>query len=135
MKDNMQPEVLDLALDALESLEIRSLTWGFVDHTLGEAEAEAAIAAALQSKSFTDSAAEVLKGLCDAALVRPLQVGEERRYRTRVAELTRLLSRLRQWFPGNPWQSAPTLVSDFRISVRPRRYPRRNISPQEAWDR
>lgn len=131
----MQPEVLDLALDALESLEIRSLTWGFVDHTLGEAEAEAAIAAALQSKSFTDSAAEVLKGLCNAALVRPLQVGEERRYRTRVAELTRLLSRLRQWFPGNPWQSAPTLVSDFRISVRPRRYPRWNISPQEAWAR
>jgi DEAD/DEAH box helicase/Helicase conserved C-terminal domain len=131
----MRSEVLDIALEALESLEMRSLTWGFVDQSLGETEAEAAIETALRAKSLTEAAADVLDALRDAALVRALRGAGERRYRTRIAELIRLLSRLRQWFNGQSWQAAPTLVSDFRVDVRPRRYPRRNITPQEAWGR
>ena len=37
------------------------------------------------------------------------------RYRSRFAELIRLLSYNRQLFPGRSWELSPSLVSDFRI--------------------
>jgi hypothetical protein len=126
--------VLNIALGALESVELRSLAWGFVDQSLEESEAEDAIALALQAASLLESAPDVLDALVDAALVRKLYDGSARRYRTRIAELTRLLTRLRQWFDRQPWQAAATLVSDFRIDIRPRRYPRRHIAPEDAWE-
>ena len=131
----MLRQALDMALGVLEALEMRSLTWGFVDQSLSETEAEAAIEAALQAGNYEESAAEVLNALRDAELVRVLREPGETRYRTRVAELIRLLSRLRQWFPNQAWQQAPTLVSDFRVDVRPRRYPDRNIGAQDALAR
>ena len=48
-----------------------------------------------------------------------------------MAETTRLLARLKQLFPkhlkARGWQVAPNLVSDFRIALRPRLFPRREI--------
>jgi hypothetical protein len=49
--------------------------------------------------------------------------GTRPRYRTRMAEAVRFFSKLRQIFPGRPWQLAPTLVADFRLTRVPRRYP------------
>jgi DEAD/DEAH box helicase/Helicase conserved C-terminal domain len=131
----MLSQVLDIALGVLESLEMRSLTWGFVDQSLSEDEAEAAIEAALRDAGHQDSAADVLDALRDAHLVRVVRESNEMRYRTRVAELIRLLSRLRQWFANQTWQASPTLVSDFRIAARPRRYPARNITAVDALAR
>lgn len=129
----MEGKRLDIALTALESLEMRSLAWGFVDQALEEEEAEAAIAVALEAAGFDEPAPDVLDSLVDAKLVRVLRDGATRRYRTRIAEVTRLFARLRQLFDRQPWQGAATLVSDFRIDIRPRRYPRRHISPGDAW--
>ena len=56
------------------------------------------------------------------------------RFRSRMCETVRLLYHLRQMFPrnaGNNWQSAPTLVSDFRLIKRNRSFPKRNISQNE----
>jgi hypothetical protein len=128
-------KAIDVALAALESVEIRSLSWGFVDQSLDEAEAEEAIASALEAANIAEAAEDVLDALVDAALVRTLRDTGGRRYRTRVAELTRLLVRLRQWFPGQTWQAAPTLVSDFRLDIRPRRFPRRHVVPTDAWQK
>jgi hypothetical protein len=128
----MEPVALDLAIGALEALEMRSLTWGFVDQSLSEQEAYDTIAAALTRHSRSEHAADVLDKLCSLALVRMLTEAGSRRYRTRFAEMVRLLSRSRQWFSGQTWQAAPTLVSDFRVDTRARRYPRRNIAPASA---
>jgi hypothetical protein len=64
--------------------------------------------------------------------------GQER-YRTRMGESVRLLSRLRQLFPkhlqGNGWQIAPTLVADYRLLLRCRMFPMADVEPQHARQR
>ena len=123
---------LGIALSAVEAVELRSLSWGFVDQSLDEGEAEAAIGAALAAADVNIDAVAVLDALVDAKMIRTLRSAGGRRYRSRIAELTRLLCRLRQWFDGQTWQAAPSLVSDFRIDIRPRRFPRRFIASAEA---
>jgi hypothetical protein len=131
----MHPIAVDVGLSALEAQELRSLTWGFVDQSLSEGEAEDAIATGLGGRQIDESPPDVLDALVDMKLVRVIRESGVRRYRTRIAELTRLLLRSRQWFAGQPWQGAPTLVSDFRIDIRPRRYPRRHIDPEAGLER
>ncbi|CPR10474.1 putative ATP-dependent helicase Lhr [Mycobacterium bohemicum DSM 44277] len=55
----------------------------------------------------------------------------ELRFRSRMAETVRLAARLRQWFHGRPWASAPNLVSDFRFLSRARTVPRRDIAADQ----
>ncbi|MCZ8323140.1 MAG: protein DpdJ [Novosphingobium sp.] len=107
-------------LDAVETIEMRSLAWGYSEGSLSEAELMS-----LGSVSAIDE-------LIDARLI--LELPDSRgtpRYRSRFAELVRLLVRLRQIFPGKPWVGAPRLVSDFRIDRRPRRYPKRDRTPED----
>ncbi len=53
-----------------------------------------------------------------------------------MAEAVRLSFRLRQLFPRHQgptgWQTAPTLVADFRFLWRRRRYPKRDLTANEA---
>jgi hypothetical protein len=130
----MNQSAIEVALSAREGVELRSLTWGFVDQSLSELEAGEAIETAFTSEAISDSPAEVLDALVDRMLVRVIRDESGRRYRTRIAEIVRLLARSRQWFDGQPWQAAPGLVSDYRLDIRPRYYPRRSISPQDAWN-
>jgi hypothetical protein len=53
--------------------------------------------------------------------------------RTRFAESIRLLARLRQMFRAQDWATGPRLVRDIKMDLRARRYPKRNISTEEAW--
>ncbi len=123
----------DLALSALEAAEYRSLSWGLVDGSLAERDAEAAIAAALVSASQGGSPGQILDDLVEARLVRMWRA-PQRRYRTRFSELVRLLVRSRQLFDGRPWRAAPNLVSDFRVDIRPRGRPRPDTDPATAFD-
>ena len=116
-------------LTQLETLETRLLSWGVVDGNFTRDE-------------LIDSAARFLRNseidpedfLEDMIAHRFIFEAEVRRYRTRMAESVRLLVHLRQMFPGRPWQSSPTLVSDYRFSVKPRRYPERNRSPESLLE-
>jgi len=57
------------------------------------------------------------------------------RYRTRMAEAIRLFSRLRQLFPNrrpDAWRNAPNLVADYRLLLHPRRFPRRDQTPEQV---
>jgi hypothetical protein len=130
----MENRAQEVALTALETLEMRSLAWGFVDQALEEEEAEQAITAGLEAAGLRYSASDVLDTLVDGRMVRVLHDSGTRHYRTRIAEITRLFAHLRQWFGGQPWQAAPRLVSDFRIDIRPRRYPRRHLTAAVAWE-
>ena len=129
MSNSTIGEVHDCALESLEKLEIASLSWGYVDGSLSEIEAESAIAGAMRRCNFKNDPGEVLDDLVDAKLVR-LWRGPDRRYRTRFGEIVRLLVRSKQLFKGRDWQTAPTLVSDFRVDVRRRARPRPEINPE-----
>lgn len=132
------------ALDQIEQREARLLTWGLVDGHVSAGELHGIIDALLDDPavgagvSFHD-AGGVISELIDRALL--FDIGEEpaTRYRSRMAEGVRLLFRLRQLFPQHRgpigWQTAPTLVADFRFIWRRRRYPRRDIDAAAALAR
>lgn len=142
----MEPDdILLLAvLDQIEQREARLLTWGLVDGHVSSSELHGLIDALLDDPetgagvSFYD-ASGVIAALIERALL--FDIGEEpdSRYRSRMAEGVRLLFRLRQLFPQHRgptgWQSAPTLVADFRFIWRRRRYPRRDIDAGAALAR
>jgi hypothetical protein len=114
-------------LTQLELLETRLLSWGVVDGGFTREEIIDAAAHFLRSSVIDPD--DFLEDMIDRKLVFET---EGRTYRTRMAETVRLLVRLRQMFPGRPWLSSPTLVSDYRFSVKPRRYPNRNRSPESV---
>jgi hypothetical protein len=119
-------------LDRIEALEMRSLEWGFTDGSLSEDEAHKLaeqVCDTLPEGSHSDSQ-DLIEELIDAKVIFELpSVGGEIRIRSRFAEGIRLLVANRQLFPNKPWQGAPSLVSDFRVDCRPRRFPRRDLAP------
>ncbi|HVY88816.1 MAG TPA: protein DpdJ [Hyphomonadaceae bacterium] len=122
---------LDL-LDAIERLELRALRWGFADGSLSEQEV-ADVAAEVIGADGADEALDAL--LRRRLLLEVWGPGDEIRIRSRFAEAVRLLSRSRQLFPGRPWAGAPRLVSDYRLDIRRRRYPRRDRPASEVFHR
>ncbi len=121
-----------LLLDEIEALELRSLRWGFADGSLSENEV-AEMAARIVGQDAADNALDSL--LRRKLLLEVSGAGDEIRIRSRFAEAVRLLSRLRQLFPGRPWAGAPRLVSDYRIDLRRRRYPDRNLPASDVFSR
>lgn len=132
------------ALDEIEQREARLLTWGLVDGHVSVGELHETINALLDDPTLGagvsfPGASHVIDELIDRALL--FDIGEEpsARYRSRMAEGVRLLFRLRQLFPQHRgpigWQTAPTLVADFRFIWRRRSYPRRDIDPATALSR
>src|SRR5690349_4455343 len=124
MEIAVNDQALLALLDAVEERETRSLAWGFVDGSLSKEEI-----LALGSRVCPDEdAEEILVGLLDARLMQEVLGSDGTvRFRSRFAETTRLLVRLRQLFPKKPWFIAPHLVSDFRVDRRARRFPLRDI--------
>ncbi|HZP88594.1 MAG TPA: protein DpdJ [Burkholderiales bacterium] len=124
---------MDKALGAIEQREAVSLSWGYVDGSLSEDELDEVLRNAVAEEPSDVDTARLIDDLLDRKLIRSWRQEGQRRYRTRFAELLRLLVKSRQWFPNKAWQSAPPLVADFRFDIRARRYPRREISPSDAW--
>lgn len=125
-------DLLDAILSALETRELRSLQWGFVDGAMAESELQTLIATHLGDDD-PDAVDAVIIELKDRCLLFEFEGEEgEYQYRSRFAEGVRLLSRLKQLFPGRSWASAPDLVSDFRVQARPRAFPRREVPLADA---
>lgn len=137
------------ALDALEQTEARSLVWGLVDSALSDEELADLLRTVRDNKEFSGLWASPDCSLGTVSDLRQLLVnlqmlfelprveGEASRWRTRMAEGVRLLARLRQMFPKhattpNGWNAAASLIADYRFLWRPRRYPRRNQSGDQA---
>jgi hypothetical protein len=115
-----------LLLDRIEAVEARSLSWGFTSGSLSEQE----VCALLEDQGRAEDA---LEDLIDARLVGEYtSLNGSRCYRSRMAESVRLLAANRQQFSGKPWQGAPSLVADFRIDRRRRRFPKRDRRPDEV---
>jgi hypothetical protein len=123
-------------LGHLEREEAAVLTWGLVDGFFAEEELEeraesflARVAAQGNGRPYS-SGWDLIEALLEERLL--WKVPDTERYRTRMAESVRLFARLRQIFPDPrnvAWRTAPNLVADYRLVIRPRLYPIRDIRP------
>jgi hypothetical protein len=116
------------ALDALEESDARNLAWGLTD----ESWTKDSLIAFLDEHLEEGDPRACIDELIAANLLVQLPREWPSRYRTRMAESVRLFSRLRQLFPGQPWQSGSHLVSDFRFLRRQRAFPVRTLGPDEV---
>lgn len=140
-------EMLRKQLDALgnellteiELNEMKLLNWGFVDVKSPLNVMLPDLLAHLSSKgndlwselqNFGVEPKAIVDNLEDRKLIFPSNSQREF-YRSRFAETIRLLFLLRQRFSAEDWQTAPRLVSDFKIDVRRRSYPKRDVSVKE----
>lgn len=138
--------LVEKALDQLERREARVLVWGLVDSALSKEEVDDTLRDILNENQdlaadaacTLDTEARFHQRLLDLGYLtqvfgRPLAPA---RYRTRMAEGVRLFARLRQLFPGKHegagWASGATLVADYRLLWRPRKYPARDLTPADA---
>lgn len=122
-------------LNYLEIQEAKSLVWGYVDGGFSEDEIEDIATEILQTFDTEEIGAwQLISIATDRRLLFRLNIQGNRRYRTRMAEAIRLIARLRQLFPSRDWQTSPTLVADYRFSLRQRVYPRRHISSKQVID-
>ncbi|MFT5468122.1 MAG: hypothetical protein ACI8UO_003230 [Verrucomicrobiales bacterium] len=127
-------------LSAVERTESTLLTWGVVDGFSTEQElvdrAEGHISNHDAWHIYPDGVA-LLNDMADRGLLFRWHESGEMRYRSRLGEALRLLARLRQLFPKHlrdpgAWLSSSTLVADFRLLLRPRKYPDRNQPAEGA---
>lgn len=140
--------LLEAALDRLERMELRVLVWGLVDSALSHDELEGALRDVLNGHQEvlmdarcsvdTENALRELLLSTSCLVSVPGRPGAAPRYRTRMAEGVRLFARLRQLFPGRHdganWVGGATLVADYRLLWRQRRYPARDLSPGVSLD-
>ena len=115
-----------LLLDAVERLEMRSLSWGYVDGSL--ARSKVVDLASLFAKD--NEADEIIETLIEKRLL----LEWKNRLRSRFAETVRLSTRLRQMFSAPQWRTAPNLVGDYRVDRRGRLFPIRNVNPRSVWE-
>jgi hypothetical protein len=118
----MTDETLRDVLNGIEAQELPLLSWGVSDGALSEAELQELV----QRLAPDEDLDTVIDDLLDRGMLVTSGLSEPR-YRSRMAETVRLATRLRQWFHGRPWATAPSLVSDARFLSRPRTVPRRHI--------
>jgi hypothetical protein len=128
-------------LGVIEHEEARLLSWGCYDVVLSadeirrllEESAPEEVRVAWRSLTREGWEAEDLLDDMERAGLLYRVVGSEDRYRSRFAEGVRLLVHLRQMFRAQDWASGPRLVSDLKLHLTPRRYPRRDQSDAACW--
>ena len=119
-------------LNQLESREIKLLAWGVVDGGFSQDEIDDLAAAVIQAQAVDIEALDLIDTMQERKLLFDFNLRGRRIYRTRMAESVRLFARLRQLFPNRDWQTSPTLVADYRFSLRQRVYPKRHIQPEQV---
>jgi len=126
------PVVVDTILAALEQREFRSLRWGYVDGSLSEQDLDELVQTTAAAAGFSTAGADLVNWMVERCLLFEFVVDGMYRYRSRFAEGVRLLTRLKQLLPKRSFAAAPDLVSDYRIDVRRRRIPRRDLDRSEV---
>lgn len=139
MSECVPAELRSLALRLLGEIERREavwLTWGLPDRYLRSVDVEDAADVVLAGCNASYRARDLFDYLRERHLLLSLPGPDGARiYRSRLGEGVRLFARLRQLFPGRHWAESPELVADYRITVRPRCYPRRAIGPSTVLER
>ena len=128
-------------LSFLEVQESRLLSWGFYDVSFDASEVESMMEQDAESPLVEYWERLVDEGWTTLSLLDEMEHSgllyrvnsDTDSYRTRFAEGVRLLARLRQMFKPQDWAAGPSLVSDIKLHLAPRRYPKRNIPAEECW--
>jgi hypothetical protein len=127
-------------LSLIERQESRLLSWGFYGSTFNADQAQEWLDAGstelqLAWGKFSEGG-ETVETLLERLALENLLFEIPNRpgqYRSRFAEGIRLLASLRQLFPRRLWTVAPRLVSDVRIDLKARLYPKRDIPVEACW--
>jgi hypothetical protein len=124
------------ALTLIELAEAQLLSWGFVRVQSNLADELPLLLERLSQighELWAHAQAEGIgsQDILDNLRERKLLFDQRGRYRSRFAEAVRLLFLLRQVLPWLPWNEAPRLVSDMRLHLQRRRYPRRDVPASE----
>jgi hypothetical protein len=130
-------------LTFLEKREERLLSWGFYNVRWTIPEVEDAFASEAPTDLQDRWNALASQGLNIPSLLLQMRQrnliyqvpNSESSYRTRFAEGVRLLGNLRQMFKADDWATGPRLVSDIKLKITPRLYPRRDQSAESVWVR
>jgi len=128
----------------LEMREERLISWGFYNVSWSIADIEAAfpVEAPESLRSAWEEFAEqgrtlasVIHQMRQRQLVYLVPDRSPDAYRSRFAEGVRLLANLRQMFKEADWATGPRLVSDIKVNIAPRQYPRRDQSATVVWEK
>lgn len=122
-------------LNLLEEKESRLISWGCVDGGFSEDEINQIAEEYLFKAGIDTDPYDLIKEMMERGLLFAIEYGSNVWWRTRMAESIRLFARMRQIFPGRSWRVSPTLVADFRFCLGPRKYPARDIQPDEVLRR
>ena len=129
-------------LTFLETREQRLLSWGFYDvsftiseiDSLLQNEGEASLTSQWQDLVNDGwSMADFVDEMARANLLFAID-SSQNRFRTRFAETVRLAARLRQMFNEDQWATGPNLVSDIKLHLKPRKYPKRDQPAHDCWE-
>ena len=127
-------------LTLIEADEAKLLNWGFFDVRsdlkthIGDVVKRLPISSRglwIDAQQDGITVDDILENLVQRKLIFKLNIAGNVFYRTRFAETIRLLSLLRQRFSFADWQTASRLVSDLKIQLQWRRYPKRDVEPKE----
>jgi hypothetical protein len=128
-------ELLSEFLSVLERQELGLLTWGVVHGGFLQEELDDLAADFLAANPrFDVTREELLEVMRERRLIFNVGQADTPLFRSRMAEGVRLFANLRQILRNRPWRTAPTLVADFRFVIRPRTYPERRITREEALE-
>jgi hypothetical protein len=133
---------LSEVLGLLERREATVISWGFYDLVFTARDLERALETDAppevaewwgQVRDLGSDTSTLLSDLEEAGLIYRVG-GRGGQYRTRFAEGVRLLARLRQLFRPQQWSTGPSLVSDIKVHLASRRYPRRTEDAVRCWE-
>ncbi|MAC83370.1 MAG: hypothetical protein CL624_04475 [Arcobacter sp.] len=117
-------------LNKLEEIEYKSIQWGYTSGTLSEDELYDEAEIFLESSNNNDmDSEELVEYLISEKLIFEVNTLQGEGFRTRFGETLFLLTNLRQIFNRDKWKESPQLVSDFRVSLQKRFYPKREVNP------
>ena len=131
--------ILGELITVLERRESALLEWGFFDvaHTSDE------LIELFSNdphwgrafREFAEGSEELfVDNLAESRLLYRIDNGYPRRYRSRFAESIRLFARLKQRFRSEDWLHAPELVSQVRLHLAARKFPKRDKEVQQVWE-
>ncbi len=125
----MTHSATEKALELIEKYEAKFLSWGLTKQELSEDEL------LLILSPLDDDISDLITGLLNEKLIFKVPRSHPVKYRTRMSEGVNLFAQLRQWFPNTSWESASTLVADFRFLLTPRFFPNRKFSLKEVIEK
>jgi len=125
-------------LSFIERKEARLLNWGVTNSAFTQDEIREIIEEFIITTNGHADAFALFGELTTKRLLFEFMIDGSPRYRTRMAETIRLLFALKQLFPwsmdGGGWRCAANLVSDYRLMLRSRSYPKRDLLPLQVFE-